>query len=68
MEEREIFSSLRDESTLVWEQVDDLKLRDLRNNLHLSRCIKEVTLVPYWGCGTSESSSYNLSEIKSQRG
>ena len=35
MEEREIFSSLRDESTFVWGQVDDLKLWDLRDNLLL---------------------------------
>ena len=35
MEEREIFSSLRDESTFVWGQEDDLKLWDLRDNLLL---------------------------------
>ena len=35
MKEREIFSSLRDESTFVWGQVDDLKLWDLKDNLLL---------------------------------
>ena len=39
MEEREIFSSLRDDSTFVWGQVDDLKLWDLRTKSILLRVV-----------------------------